>query len=225
MISPIGLILLRILYMNQKNNNITSLQEMSSWIGRSMLETERLIRNLYKRRYLVINNKGERALTVELTPKGRAKILQFLAGTQQEFGLVPEIVTISGKVFSGKGEGRFFMGIEGYRRQFESKLGFTPFQGTLNLLLEDERYVNWSILLEELPGILIHGFTVDGNTFGSVRCFKAVIEDEIGGAVLKVERTDYPPTVMEVIAPVCLREALNLKDGSTVRVEVQVASW
>jgi len=35
-------------------------------------------------------------------------------------------------------------------------------------------------------------------------------------------RSHYDVSVLEIIAPVCLRKQLNLKDGSTVKAEIYI---
>ncbi len=40
------------------------------------------------------------------------------------------------------------------------------------------------------------------------------------GAVIVPERTHYPEDIIEIIAPVKLRDYLNVNDGSIVEVEV-----
>lgn len=42
----------------------------------------------------------------------------------------------------------------------------------------------------------------------------------IKGAIVVPSRTIHPPRIAEIIAPVNLREALKLKDGDRVRLEV-----
>ena len=44
--------------------------------------------------------------------------------------------------------------------------------------------------------------------------------DGVDGAVIMPKRTHYSKDVLEVIAPVSLRERLGLKDGDEVEVEV-----
>jgi len=56
-------------------------------------------------------------------------------------------------------------------------------------------------------------------TFGEASCFNVMIKD-VRGAVIIPERTHYPEDVIEVIAPLNLREYLKVKDGSIVEVEV-----
>jgi len=62
---------------------------------------------------------------------------------------------------------------------------------------------------------------VDGRSFGGVRCFLATI-NSVEGAVVLIGRTHHDDSVIELIAPIHLRSRLNLKDGSKVKVIVQV---
>jgi riboflavin kinase len=67
--------------------------------------------------------------------------------------------------------------------------------------------------------IRIMGFTDQKRTFGKGSCFMVRISD-IQGAVITPERTHYPEDIIEIIAPVNLRNYLDLKDGHNVNVEV-----
>lgn len=123
---------------------------------------------------------------------------------------------LNGHVITGLGEGKYYISLEGYMSQFRQKLGFDPFPGTLNIRLDKN-----SIELRKriYPGIRISGFTDHNRTFGSGSCFNVIV-NAIQGAVIIPERTHYPEDIIEVIAPVNLREHLDFKDGSKVRVEV-----
>ena len=44
---------------------------------------------------------------------------------------------ITGTLFSGLGEGAYYISLPGYKKQFISKLGFKPYPGTLNLKISD----------------------------------------------------------------------------------------
>jgi riboflavin kinase len=123
---------------------------------------------------------------------------------------------LKGQVITGLGEGQYYISLEGYRAQFREKLGFDPFPGTLNIRLDKS-----SIELRKRinPGVRISGFTDHNRTFGSGSCFNINING-IKGAVIIPERTHYPEDIIEVIAPVNLREHLDFKDGSKVHVEV-----
>jgi riboflavin kinase len=72
--------------------------------------------------------------------------------------------------------------------------------------------------LRAKPGILIEGFRDGTRSFGALRVFPALIEDERGG-ILAIDRTHYDVSVLEVIAPKNLRDALGIKDGAKVTVK------
>jgi len=66
-------------------------------------------------------------------------------------------IFINGSVFSGFGEGAYYVTKGGYREQFSEKLGFTPFPGTLNIRLKSIDDIKARKELEALPGITIKG--------------------------------------------------------------------
>ena len=115
-----------------------------------------------------------------------------------------------GKIASGLGQGQYFISREGYSRQFLQHLGFVPFPGTLNVLLD-----------EPFPAgqqaIKIEGFQEEGRSFGECKCYRIKLNG-IDAAVVRPERSRYPPELIEVIAPVQLRRALGLEDGDPVEV-------
>jgi riboflavin kinase len=127
---------------------------------------------------------------------------------------------LEGTVFSGLGEGQHYVGIPGYLRQFEDKLGFSPFPGTLNLRITSSS-LKYREELDKRPAIVIQGFSDGKRVFGSGRCYPADIAG-IQAAVVIPERTHYPSDLIEILAPVKLREALGLKNGDQVTVIVDI---
>ena len=109
--------------------------------------------------------------------------------------------------------GNYYISREGYRRQFSEKLGFEPTPGTLNLKLDEP------FTLHDSDSIEIEGFSEEGRSFGACSCLPAEVGG-IRGAIVRPERTSYPATLLELIAPVNLREALGLSDGDDVVVFV-----
>ena len=87
-------------------------------------------------------------------------------------------------------------------------LGFVPFPGTLNVLLEEP-------FPAEQQAIEIEGFQEEGHSFGECKCYRIKLNG-IEAAVVRPERSRYPADLVEVIAPVQLRRALGLKDGDSV---------
>jgi len=135
-------------------------------------------------------------------------------------GKRPLSIIIEGIVFSGLGEGAYYVTRKPYREQFIEKLGFDPYPGTLNLKLVSEYDAQLRRELEAKPGIEISGFKNKNRTYGPVKCFPARINGKEKGAVVLALRTHYNSSVIEIIAPRYLRNVLRLKDGNKVKVEV-----
>jgi len=132
----------------------------------------------------------------------------------------PPSITLEGIVFTGLGEGAYYISKERYRKQFIEKLGFEPYPGTLNLKLTTDYDVKTRSELETYPAIEIEGFRNEDRTFGSVKCYPVTIENRVKGALILALRSHYDASVLEIIAPVFLRKQLKLKDGHKVKVEV-----
>lgn len=128
-----------------------------------------------------------------------------------------ETFVFEGVVFSGLWEGGYYVSQEGYREQIREKLGFDPYPGTLNIRLRTKTDLERREQLERLPGVEIKGFKTEDRSFGGARCYPALINDEVEGALVIAERSGYDRWVMELIAPVNLRNRLGLRDGDLVR--------
>ena len=75
-----------------------------------------------------------------------------------------------------------------------------------------------------MPAMVLDGFRSRERALGGGRCYPAVVNGEVEGAVVVADRTSYDVSVLEVIAPVNLRERFGLRDGDSVRVEVTVSA-
>jgi riboflavin kinase len=126
-------------------------------------------------------------------------------------------IELRGIIVDGSGEGKYYMSQDGYVRQFASKLGFQPFPGTLNVRLEGS-YLHIKKMLEGMRGMEIEGFRTEERTFGAVKCFHAKVKG-IEAALVMPFRTHHDE-VVEVVAPVNLRESLGLREGDKIKVEV-----
>ncbi len=153
---------------------------------------------------------------ISITEEGLSVLQKELNDYQQILSGNEAVKILNGRVITGLGEGQYYISLEGYRMQFRQKLGFDPFPGTLNIKLDQP-----SVELRKRirAGIKISGFKTQNRTFGNGSCFNVRISD-INGAVIIPERTHYPEDIIEIIAPVNLRQYLNVVDGSTVAVEV-----
>ncbi len=132
----------------------------------------------------------------------------------------PPSVTLEGIVFTGLGEGAYYVTKEHYCQQIVEKLGFEPFPGTLNLKLSSDYDIKTRMELDAYPTVEIKGFKNEDRTFGLVKCYPAIIGGTVKGALITALRSHYDASVLEIIAPICLRQALCLKDSNKVKVEV-----
>ena len=123
-------------------------------------------------------------------------------------------IVLKGTVFSGIGKGRHFVDLPWVRKQFQEKLGFNPYPGTLNLRLSKKSD------LDELTKA--GGITISPREgYHEGKCFRALM-GEVGGAVVIPDLREYPPNLLEVIAPVNMRERLGLQDGMKLEVTVKI---
>ena len=157
---------------------------------------------------------------VKVTDEGIRVLEEVFHGLKRHLeGVEAEALVFEGVVFSGLYEGAYYMRQGDYLDQIRDKLGFDPYPGTLNLRL-GEADVERRRQLEQLPAIFLEGFRDHERAFGSARCYPAVVNDEVEGALIVAERTAYDLSVMEVISPVYLRRHLGLEDGDTVKVSI-----
>ena len=95
---------------------------------------------------------------------------------------------VTGKVFSGLGEGAYYISLSGYKKQFISKLGYEPYPGTLNLKLSSNLHKQFIENLSNMEGVIIEGFTDKKRTYGNVICYPSMIDSNIQGSVILIDR-------------------------------------
>jgi len=160
---------------------------------------------------------------VKLTKKGVSSGAALHSSLSRVFAK-EEQLNLVGTVFSGLGEGAYYISLKGYKRQFITKLGFEPFPGTMNLRLDSPIYRKIRRDLGSMKEIHIDGFKDGKRTFGGAECFKALLNGKVEGAVLVIERTTHDDTVLEIISPVNLREHFKLKDGDELKVMISLGN-
>ncbi len=164
--------------------------------------------------------KGGKVNEVRLTDAGIQALLRIYLGLKGSLEELGSVFEIRGQLFTGLGEGAYYVSLHGYRRQFLRKLGFDPYPGTLNLRLTTVVDRRLRRELERYKGIYIEGFQDHQRSFGGAWCFRALLDDKVHGAVLVIERTHYDDTVLEIISPEFIRKHLNLNDGDDVKVRI-----
>jgi len=161
---------------------------------------------------------------VTVTDEGLARLRREYADYRRLFE-TDATLSLDGTVTSGMGEGRHYISLSGYMRQFRDRLGYEPFLGTLNVELVPES-VRARAELEALAddATPIEGWEDGDRTFGPATCYAARVQSEAGsydGAhVIVPERTHHDATQLELIAPVKLRDELDLDDGERLTVHL-----
>jgi len=139
-----------------------------------------------------------------------------------------ESIVILGTVQSGMKEGAYYVSIKGYFDQFQEKLGFLPYKGTLNLELNNTNIDLLREKLKNLKPVIIAGFKDDNSerTYGVVDCYNCSIsridnpEEKIKAAILDIKRTHHKKNIIEILAEPYLRDYFNLKDGDKLIIEL-----
>jgi len=192
-----------------------SSKELGRALGVSQQSASQRILELLKDG-LIQRDLASRRQRVKISAKGVDVLRKEFADYQRIFEVRGKL-TIAGRVTSGLGEGAFYMRQKGYKDQFPRKLGFLPYEGTLNLKVSGADLAKLKILWEE-GGILIDGFQAEGRTFGGAKCFAARLKS-IDCAVILPLRTHHTDN-LEVISREYLRGRLGLADGDLVELTV-----
>ena len=198
-----------------------STNELGRFINRSQQAASRHLLDLENAGYIERVRKGPKS-GIKITDSGYAEIESLFSTLKYAIGCRPLTIDFKGRVVSGMGEGAYYMSLDGYKRQFKEKLGYEPYPGTLNIKLTDQILMNCRREISSYPPILINGFRDNSRTYGWVKCYSANINQGAvsNAAVLVLERTHYDDSILEVIAPMSLKETLGIKNGDEVSVNI-----
>jgi riboflavin kinase, archaea type len=161
---------------------------------------------------------------VRITDKGFIEIESLLSIIKSAVESVPDTIAFEGNVISGMGEGAYYMSLDGYRKQFKDKLGYSPYPGTLNVKLVDQVYMNARRELGKFPSIFIEGFSDKTRTYGWAKCYLANINNNAikNAAILVLERTHYDDSMLEVIAPCSIKNSIGVRNGDRISIKVYI---
>jgi len=190
--------------------------ELAKLLGASQQTASRHLIELEKMGLIHRVRLGRRE-SIKIVPAGAKHLDNMFLTLRRAFEMKKAELLFEGAVFSGLGEGAYYMSQDGYRKQFVEKLGFDPYPGTFNLRVrkEDQEDVR---MLEASPFILIEGFTNGNRSFGPAKCFQGKVADKFPCALISPVRTHYEGDVVEIISKEYLRKALQAKDGDVVKV-------
>ncbi len=176
----------------------------------------------FEKNGLIQSKLKSRQKLIKITDDGLNELSQLYNKLDLVIGSNTKPFEINGTIFTGLGEGAYYVHLPGYRNQFIDKLGFDPYPGTLNVKLTsliDSEYVG---RLNRNEAIHIDSFSDNVRTYGQAWCFNATLNHSIVGSVLIIERTHYDTSVLELIFPIHVRSKLNLIDGSGVKITINL---
>jgi len=185
-----------------------TMRELAEELSVSPQSALRLLEEMEMEGLIERTVEGKRTL-VEITSKG----LSFMEELCEEISDVLYNGVIIGEVISGIGEGSYY--VRQYSHLIREYLGFNPYPGTLNVRVIFPKTV-FDALCNVRP-VILPGFVKDGRTFGDVKAYRVRIGG-IDGAIVIPSRTVHPPKIAEIVAPVYLREALGLDDGTRITI-------
>jgi len=168
---------------------------------------------------LVQRTRRGRRTVVFVSKAGADRIISVYSRLKTAIEGKAGVLDFHGTLFTGLGEGGYYISMAGYKRQFVKLLGFEPFPGTLNLTIGAGE-IELRKQLNFLKALQLSGFKQGGRTYGPAKCFRAQVESKYDAGALVIERTHHGESVLEVISPIDLRNALSLKDGDKVHVTV-----
>ncbi len=188
----------------------SSTLKISKEMGISQQTISRKLREM-ENKGLITRLASPNGLRVSLDNKGR----EFLQRNYQELSQIFKIkkTAIIGTVQKGIEEGAYYVSQKQYQEQFKAKLGFNAFPGTLNLNIGKEELAQF---LANKQIIKINGFTTKKRSFGALSCYKIKINN-MEAAIVKPERARHPEDIIEIIAPLNLRDSLKLEDNDKVK--------
>lgn len=167
---------------------------------------------------LIDRDLGARKQRIKITSIGHDALRREYNDYRRIFELTDHII-LHGNIKDGMGEGGYYINQPGYMRQFEEKLGYRPFFGTLNVAI-DKDDVGKLDIVKNTAGILISGFTDEKRTFGDVIAYKAKIRNTDCAIVIPA-RSQYVD-VIEIVCKYHLRRTLSLSTDDRVDVHVEL---
>lgn len=122
-----------------------------------------------------------------------------------------------GKIVSGARQAAFFTQLDWVQKQCAEKLGFRPYPGTLNLAIADSD----ADLLKSFPGLDSMELVPPDPKFCSARTLPVKIKGIRGAIIIPAKDVQiHAENILEVIAPVCLKEVLGVADGDFVKITI-----
>src|SRR5665647_1989401 len=166
---------------------------------------------------LIARTRSGRSQAIIITKMGSNELKEQYLAYKSIFEAKPSI-ELEGTIVSGLGEGKYYLSIRGYTKQFEELLGFAPYPGTLNIKLADESAAA-RVRLDNIAPVYISSFKTSNRTYGGIKSYVASIGG-IDGAIIVPDRSHYHNDIIETIAPVSIKKTLKTDNGDLIKIVV-----
>ncbi len=215
------LTLAHLLSQGARHNFVTvSTSELGKAINKSQQAASKHLLELEKNGFIDRISSG-RNYSVRITEKGYGEMVKLHMILNPGIDSSSSQVVLTGRMISGMGEGAYYMSLEGYAKQFKTKIGYVPFPGTLNVQLEKREHVEAIRQLDAMDGIKIDGFDDGKRTYGWVKCFPGTI-NAVDSHIIRLERTHHDPSIIELISRHDIRKATGMSDGSEASIKILI---
>ncbi len=183
-------------------------------VGLSQQSVSRKLKE-YEEQGLITRAVHGQGITITLTDKA-LKLLREYQNILTHYFKTQQNVSLKGIVIAGLGEGKYYMSLEGYKTQFKERLGYIPFEGTLNLTVQPGQLEQF---IAVLPSLRIEGFSTPQRTFGGLLAYPVTItlgSKKTLAHLIMPERTVHTKAVAEIICPIHLRKVWKFNNGAVV---------
>jgi CTP-dependent riboflavin kinase len=127
--------------------------------------------------------------------------------------------TLKGKIVSGARQAAFFTQLDWVQKQCREKFGFAPYPGTLNLEIDKE----YLPVIEALQKEKLIELIPPDPDFCTAKTITVEIASIQGVVIIPEEDVNiHAKNIIEIIAPLKIKQALGVKDGDAFEFELKV---
>lgn len=181
---------------------------LATKLGISQQTISRTLFEIEKEKFIE-RNASTTGVEIRYTAKGRKFIEKIYKDIEPQF---KSIDSLSGRISSGLGEGKYY--VRAYKKYIHKLLGFEPFEGTLNLGVNEQKL---SRFISQITRLEISAFESKDRKFGPVDCYRVMCFGK-QCALIKPRRTTHPSNIIELVSPHNLRKKYDLKPGDVVTI-------
>jgi riboflavin kinase len=196
------------------SKTIITTRELGEILNISQQTASRRIAQCVKQGYLNRIHTAD-GMLLQISDRGREELLYVLSNLEIAFAPPEDEIVIEGSIVTGLGEGAYYVDV--YSSKLRAALGFKPHLGTLNVKITDDESRKAIGRMKNTPPLVLSGFTHKGRTFGDVICYRIKINQKIEGAVVIAHHSEE---ILEIVAPINIRNALDLGDDDRVTLTV-----